>query len=276
MLKQYILESFQREIVEVSVVIPCYRCADTIRRAVESVWIQTLLPKEIILVDDCSGDKQLTINALIEIEKEYPDGWIRNIFLSSNQGPGHARNIGWEVSSGKYIAFLDADDAWHPQKIEIQYSYMQRKPNVALCGHWDCVFPGTYKLLNSDGFSVRNICLKDMLFKNRILTRTVMLQRNLPNRFDDNMYYGEDYLLWCSILADKCKCDILEVELAYIYDDERETLSSNLKKARGGELVVFKSLHDTKLINSLQYNFYLSFSYMKYIRRIIIQMVKFK
>ena len=121
------------ELAKVSVVIPCYRCADTIARAVTSIAEQTSRPAEVILVDDCSGDD--TLATLYELQAEYPQGWVKVIESPKNAGPGTARNLGWEAATQAYIAFLDADDSWHPQKIEMQYGWMSKNPEVALTGH---------------------------------------------------------------------------------------------------------------------------------------------
>lgn len=77
---------------DVSVVIPCYRCAKTIKRAVHSVWTQTLKPKEIILVDDCSDDS--TLESLLALQGDYPNGWFHVVPRLRNEGPGEARNTG--------------------------------------------------------------------------------------------------------------------------------------------------------------------------------------
>jgi len=119
----------------VSVILPCYRCSKTIVRAIESVVKQTLLPKELILIDDASDDG-ITIKILHEQAAKYADILIVKIIaLDQNKGAAAARNIGWGLSTQPYIALLDADDAWHSRKIEIQFNFMERNPNVVLCGH---------------------------------------------------------------------------------------------------------------------------------------------
>src|SRR5438309_8195778 len=107
----------------VSVIIPCYRCAATIERAMLSVAEQSVRPAEAILIDDASGDN--TFAVMEKIRNKYGD-WIRIVALPMNQGAAAARNAGWHAATQPYIAFLDADDAWHPRKIEIQYGYMQQ------------------------------------------------------------------------------------------------------------------------------------------------------
>ncbi|MGB5082945.1 MAG: glycosyltransferase family 2 protein, partial [Burkholderiales bacterium] len=121
------------ERVPVSVVIPCYRCKGTLRRAIASVAGQSARPVEVVLVDDGSDDGSLGL--LRDIQHELGGDWVKVIALGQNRGAGPARNAGWNVATGRYLAFLDADDAWHPRKIEVQYSFMESNPGVALCGH---------------------------------------------------------------------------------------------------------------------------------------------
>jgi len=100
----------------VSVIIPCYRCADTIGRAVESMIWQTLPPKEILLVEDYSQDEGKTLASLYDLQRKFQDKiTIKVIPLLKNGGPGGARNTGWDEAQQPYLAFLDADDSWHPR-----------------------------------------------------------------------------------------------------------------------------------------------------------------
>ncbi len=109
----------------VSVIIPCFCCTSTIGRAVESILSQTLLPAELILVDDCSNDGGLTIAKLKQIQDQYQSEIkIMVLEMKRNDGPGSSRNLGWSIATQPYIAFLDADDSWHSKKIEIQYGWM--------------------------------------------------------------------------------------------------------------------------------------------------------
>jgi len=121
------------DLVAVSVVVPCYRCKETIERAVASVMGQTQVPAELILVDDQSGDGSLDLLKLIQ--SKYGCNQIKVVSLTVNQGAASARNAGWDVATQPYVAFLDADDAWHPLKIEIQLEWMLKHPGAALTGH---------------------------------------------------------------------------------------------------------------------------------------------
>lgn len=256
--------------VNVSVIIPCYKCSETIDRAVKSIWLQTCLPKEVILVEDCSNDESLTIKALKRIESEYPKDWIICIFSDMNAGPGNARNMGWDVATGEYIAFLDADDSWHNQKIEIQYNFMQKNKDIDLCGHKfaNIKYQRESRYIYSN-FNSRNVTLKDMFISNRFYTRTVMLKKELIPRFDHKMYRAEDFLLWCELISYGYKGVVIDLSLAYEYRSAgQERLSSNILKMEKSELLAYRKLYQKSIISIYQFCFWSTYSFFKFLRRI--------
>ena len=116
----------------VSVIIPAYNSASTIIRALQSVTAQTLTPLEVIVVDDASTDTTRDLVASFASSSSIP---VRVLSQTTNSGPSAARNAGWDAAVGDYIAFLDADDQWHPRKIELQYPVMQSQPKVTMSCH---------------------------------------------------------------------------------------------------------------------------------------------
>ncbi len=196
----------------VSVVIPCYRCRDTLERAVASVIGQTRAPQETILVDDASPDGE----ALRYVQGRFPDR-VRIVSLPQNCGPASARNAGWEAARGELIAFLDADDAWHPRKLELQARLMEQHPEYSLSAHLHRVASdagaATPDIAGSKARSVE-IGITALLFRNRFATSSVMLRRSLNERFADGQHYGEDYLLWLRLAARKHRIVRLEAILA--------------------------------------------------------------
>ena len=200
----------------VSAVIPCFRCKETIRRAVASVARQSLVPAELILVDDASEDGTLAI--LTDLRGEFGERWVRIIALDRNSGPSGARNAGWDAASGKYIAFLDADDAWHPRKTEIQYAFMEAHPEVALCGH------GHRRLSDGDSLNTqlrrpgyRSISLGALLLSNRFVTPSVIVRRDIALRFQAGKRHMEDHLLWIEIAAEGRRVARLNEVLAFTF-----------------------------------------------------------
>ncbi len=104
---------------EISVIIPSYNRAYLISRAVGSVLNQTFRDFELIVVDDCSTDNT------VEVVKSFNDKRIRYIRHEKNKGGSSARNTGIKLAKGEYIAFLDSDDEWLPEKIEQQIKILE-------------------------------------------------------------------------------------------------------------------------------------------------------
>lgn len=266
-------------VADVSVIIPVYNSGKTVVRAVESIARQTLLPKEVILVDDCSPDG-ITRNILIMLKNEYSCFFnIHLVFLKRNGGPGDARNAGWELATGKYIAFLDSDDIWHPQKMEIQYDYMEKHEDVYFsCHHMSVIkerdidsFYGEKAIF--DEINVIKINPLRYLFKHYPKGGTsFVLMRNTNNlRFYPHKRYFEDYLLWleyCFHYQGVLLDSVLAASFKEFYG--ASGLSSNLWKMEKGELETYKILREKKYINGYIQKIVSLFSLLKYIRRIII------
>lgn len=229
------------EIASVSVVIPCYRCSEVIERAVASVASQTLVPAEVFLVDDCSGDDTLAF--LYDLQNRYPAGWIHVIEQPENRGPGEARNAGWNRATHPYIAFLDADDSWHPQKVEIQYRWMIKHPDVALTGHatWqirDEDDPIRFLKMAAVNSGFRKVTYNRLLWSNCFPTRSVMLRRDLPIRFLPGKYHSEDYLLWLQAACAGAAMARSEHTMAFLYKRHygESGLSGQMWQMEKGEL----------------------------------------
>lgn len=112
----------------ISVVIPTYNREKTIKRCIDSIMNQTYPVYEIIIVDDGSTDKTIDI-----VEKEYQDQRIK-IIRQDHKGAQAARNAGIRAAGGKYIAFLDSDDEWFPNKLELQTQELAKDEKAVVCG----------------------------------------------------------------------------------------------------------------------------------------------
>lgn len=109
----------------VSIIVPVYHAANYIVKTMEMVRAQTFSDWELLLVDDASKD-----NSVKEIQDfliKNPDSRIRLLQNKENQGAAFSRNQGLKEAKGRYIAFLDADDIWLPQKLEMQLAFMEEK-----------------------------------------------------------------------------------------------------------------------------------------------------
>jgi len=268
----------RKRTVPVSVIIPCYCCADTITRAVDSVMRQTTLPKELLLIDDASLDRGGTLSRLHELKQKYCDQiYVEVISLHSNGGPSEARNKGWSAATEPYLAFLDADDSWVPQKLELQYSWMKSRPEVALSGHL-CVWDGISEMYEHELFDgcgtmkYAMITKTSMLMRNAFSTPSAMLKRDIPLRFHEGKRYAEDYLLWLQIVCGGYAVARLDVHLAVLYKPPfgESGLSSDLWKMECGELDNFRRLYKARSIGKSMYFVVRVFSLIKYLRRVVV------
>jgi glycosyltransferase involved in cell wall biosynthesis len=258
---------------EITVVIPCFKCHETIHRAFDSIVNQTTLPKEIILIDDYSND-QKTLPMLYAIKAQYENLFtIKVIGLPRNSGAATARNTGWDNATQPFIALLDADDAWHPKKIETQYNFMLNHTEIALCGH-DKKVVDIVTLPQWDLESLKSHQIKktNALISNPFVTPSVMFKRSLPFRFEPTKRYVDDHLLWLEILLANYKVAFISLPLVAIYKPMfgASGLSSHLWQMEKSELDNYRRLLKNKKIGFLATLALLTYSFTKFIRRLIL------
>ena len=202
---------------DVSVIIPAYRAVDTIERALASVAAQSLKPLEVIVVDDGSDDGTL------EAAQRMCDAMsgIRLIVIGQeNKGAGAARNRALEEAKGEYIAFLDSDDEWLPEKIARSIKHIEGSDYVFVAhdlfvrgegGEDDAIeSSGRYKAA-SDHY----VALYRTGFVGSI---TVLARRRAieaAGGFDESLLTGQDFDLWLSMLRDpRAKFTVFDDKLA--------------------------------------------------------------
>jgi len=267
--------------VNVAVVIPCYCCVETIERALRSVAQQSMLPMEIVLVEDASPDNGATLRCLKQLLHSFShacDAPMRLICLLDNMGPSGARNAAWETVTADYIAFLDADDAWHPKKLEIQFQWMKAHPEVTLSGHKSCEVDSSMTpsiVVDAQCFA-RRCDLHPMLFKNPLATRTVMVRRDISLRFVGDKRYAEDYLLWLQIVASGLQVYVLDRVLAYSFKPAfgASGLSANFLAMEMGVQDDFCRLRKAGAISFSMFCVASMFSLLKYLRRLLVSSIR--
>ena len=181
----------------VTVIIPTYNRATLLSRALQSVFAQTRAPQEVIVVDDGSTDCTEQI-----VQEKFPQA--RYIF-QENQGVSAARNKGIQKACGEWIAFLDSDDEWLPQKLEKQFMELQSAPHFQVC-HTNEIWIRNGRRVNpmkkhaKYGGHIFQHCLALCL----ISPSSVLLRRSLFESvgfFDETLPACEDYDLWLRITA---------------------------------------------------------------------------
>lgn len=184
----------------ISVIIPTYNGARYIRQAIDSVLAQSYSDYEIIVVDDGSTDNTAEIL--------WPYGDRITYLYQSNQKLPTARNNGITASKGKYLAFLDSDDLFLPDKLEVQARYLDERPDVGLVASgWQYIDDDGWILSTSEPQEDRPITLETILFGGLAPVHAVLLRREWFGRvggFDPQFAYCEDMDLWYRLALAGC------------------------------------------------------------------------
>ncbi|MEZ9439146.1 glycosyltransferase family 2 protein [Vibrio atlanticus] len=222
---------------KVSVVIPTYNCLDYLPKAIGSVLQQTHQDVELIIIDDNSNDGTSTYLASIHDE--------RIIKLSTlGVGAPQARNLGIEKATGEYIAFLDADDFWFPEKIERQLEFHQRYPDLAMSftnyEHLtedyqvivDC-FSYWSQFQDQDELFINIENPLEFIIENNVIgTSTVMVKADVfsqTDSFNADIKYGEDWELWLR-MSESHQIGVLNsVQVGYLMRASSVTQTESLK-----------------------------------------------
>ncbi len=258
----------------ISVVIPMYNSEDTIISALESVKKQSAvdLISQIIVVNDGSTDNSLKVlREYAQSHKELPIELIDQ----PNGGVSRARNSGIRAAKAEFIALLDSDDEWLPDKIKIQVNLLKEHPEIDfLGGNSDKNY---LKLLFKKIDSLYKANIKDLCIKNFPETSTAIFKRekviDLVGFYDEIQRYAEDgnyNLRICS------KCNYYHLPIPLIrYGGGKpgfgfSGLSANLLGMYQGNVKNIRELKQNHLINTEFYLFLRIFYWAKYIRRVII------
>lgn len=203
----------------VSIVMPTFNSADFVEKGLNSLLNQTYENLEIICVDDGSTDN--TVDILDSICKKDPR--VKVILCGENKGPAAARNTGMERARGKYIAFHDSDDFAFPHKITAQVKFMEKNPQIGLCGgqmdmhiYWNDNKIKTHR----NPLAHKEILLALLLFRCPFTTPSVIIRKDIIDqyglRYDENLWVGEDVDFYTKIISHTETCNLPDV-LGRIY-----------------------------------------------------------
>ena len=180
-----------------SIITPCHNGAETIGETIESVLGQSYANWEMIIVDDCSTDDS------VSVVKAFADPRIRLLQNETNLGPGGTRNVWIRAASGRFLAFLDADDAWLPEKLAVQTSFMAEHDCAFSChGYFVCD-----ESLNalSEYMPPARVTYADVLTNNTIGCLSAMIDTEKVGKvcMPEGKYTREDMVTWLRVLK-KC------------------------------------------------------------------------
>jgi glycosyltransferase involved in cell wall biosynthesis len=191
------------EAPKISVIIPTFNRAHYLGEAIDSVLVQTVPVHEIIVIDDGSMDETPNLMAVYGDRVRY--------LRQKNQGPSAARNYGMREAAGSWIAFLDSDDLWVPEKIQVQTEFIHKHPDLEFIFGNLSIFDknrneekpevldkNVQKYLIAHADDLKD-CLRQLLICNPIPTSSVLFRRDCQKRLgflDETMRYCEDYEYW--------------------------------------------------------------------------------
>ena len=177
----------------ISIIIPYYKKKRYIKLTLQSILRQKYKNFEILIIyDDADTEDLLFIKKLKKKDKR-----IKLIINKKNIGAGMSRNKGVRLSKGEYLAFVDSDDLWHPEKLKLQLSYMIK--NKISISHT------SYKIIDTNNSKIgyrhaNNIEYKDLIKSCDIGLSTVMIKKKiLKNNHFGNLKTKEDYILWLKL-----------------------------------------------------------------------------
>lgn len=261
----------------VSIVIPYYNSEGTIVRALESVVYQTFTDYEVILVDDGSIDKSHQI--VDEYINEYKNIHFKH-YLQQNSGPADARNLGISKADGKFIAFLDADDSWISNKLQIQMMIIKENKidllgsNINIVKAAGIIIPKYYVRSRLEYISFYKMLFRHYFCIPSVIIRKIVLE-NIGG-FPNNQRYAEDTLLFTRIVREY-KSAVSNDFLVNIYKPlfGYAGLSADNKETNKHEIHNFKVLKkenylSNKKISTPLYYILLCFTYLKYLRKNIV------
>jgi teichuronic acid biosynthesis glycosyltransferase TuaG len=255
--------SAEPENIKFTIVIPTYNAAHCIEQAIDSCLQQSYPHFEIIVVDDASTDNTEEL-----LENKYA-GRLRYMRLHKNLGSSAARNKALDNADGDFVAFLDADDMWHKDKLLLVENILSAQPGIRFLYH-------TYTLEDIDSkeipedITLFRLPFVKLLLTNVIATPCVVMRNNNTFRFEHDMRYMEDYDLWLRI-GYKHKLYFINVPLTQIGRPvlSKGGVSAARWKMRMGEMKAYRRLIKLNVLFILLLPVLWVSSLLKHVKKII-------
>ncbi|MBD2121172.1 glycosyltransferase [Trichocoleus sp. FACHB-262] len=225
----------------ISVVIPAYNAEKTIEATIDSVLNQTFSDFELIVINDGSLDTTADIVSNIQ------DSRIK-LISQPNSGPQKSRNRGICEAQGEYLAFLDADDLWTPDKLEAQLKSLRANPDAAVAYSWTNYINDTDQVIGRGSYrkATGNVYLDLLLLdfigsgSNPLIKKQALLE---TQGFDESLVAGQDWDMWLRLASNYLFTVVPAPQVLYRHSSE--SWSSNIKRRESGfKQVIEKVLYE--------------------------------
>ncbi|WP_214710808.1 glycosyltransferase family 2 protein [Exiguobacterium sp. s55] len=230
----------------VSVIMPTYNSEEFITDSINSVINQTYEKWELIIVDDCSKDKTVEIvEKIISI-----DSRIKLIRLATNKGAANARNSGIQLAAGEYIAFLDSDDIWMENKLDLQISFMVQNDYIFTCTYYDKIDWNSTSLSNIVKYP-KEVTYQQLLY-NCPGNSSVMYN---ANKISEKLYINpirkrNDYLMWLNLIKKTQTLHCLD-KVLMSHRVRNDSLSKNKSSLVKYHWIIYRNIEKLSFIKSV-------------------------
>lgn len=229
--------------VTVSVIIPCFNSGSYILSAIRSALNQTYKSIEILVIDDCSTDNSAAIVGALATSTPC----LRLIKSQENSGtPARPRNLGVQHAQGEWVAFLDADDLWHPQKLEMQMELL-RESGRLMCSSAMLDFSDERQVkfppINQSKLPATMIYFKAQLMKYMTPTSSIVLRRDVALKYpfpEERKYRGREDFLCMLKVHENIEPTIKLLQPLLLYRQHNVQISSNKFDMLKKQLAILK------------------------------------
>jgi teichuronic acid biosynthesis glycosyltransferase TuaG len=230
----------------VSIITPTFNSEKFIAQTIASVQNQSFRQWEMILVDDCSSD------ATVSIIKRFigSDDRITIFQLEKNSGPGIARNLGLQKASGQYIAFLDSDDLWKPEKLQKQLDFMKLRGLPFTFSFYECI--------NEEGKEIgksieapQKLSYRQLFFCNYVGNLTGIYDSGFFGKIEiASVRKRQDWIIWLKILK-QIKTAMPVPESLAFYRIRENSVSSSKMKLLKHNFKIYRNVHRLNFLTSV-------------------------
>lgn len=249
----------------VSIITPMYKGAAFVGETIESVLKQTYTDWEMIIVDDCSPDD----GAGIRVVKQYMDPRIKLVESKVNKGSSGARNTALRMAQGRYIAFLDSDDLWHPDFLERQLAFMSEKDAGLVFSSYRRIDENTKEEILCPYIVPDKVTYKSLLKTCPIFPSTAIYDKEKIGSiifFNEEMgSLRDDYVYWLQMLKPGNVVAAGNKEILVDYRLRKSSVTGNKKKVIKPQWNVLRKIEKLSFLASAYYfSCWAVISYLKY------------
>lgn len=242
---------------KLTVITPVYNAEEFLGETIESVLNQTYENFEYLLIDDCSTDS----SAAIVKRYEEKDARIKYIKLNENSGAAVARNKGLKKARGRYVAFVDSDDIWYPEKLEKQLAFMQENNRGFTYTKYERISEQG-EVLGTPNFP-KKLNYTGLLKNTAIACSTVVIDKNVIGDFRMPLVRkGQDTATWLQILKEHDYAYLVD-EVLNQYRSREGSLSSDKFGALKRTWNTYRNLEELPLYKAIYYFVFYSLNAVK-------------